>query len=94
MSSRREKYFGAVSPGDSPKALFRNAALAEAVDHLAGQADAGVVRRDVLRRMPLGQRKLAVTQDGRRVAVDVAEEAEQQAVRQDPRAAICKTADF
>ena len=50
MSSRREKYFGAVSPGGSPKALFRNAALAEAVDHLAGQADAGVVRRDVLRR--------------------------------------------
>lgn len=44
--------------------------------------------------MPLGQRKLAVAQDGRRVAVDVAEEAEQQAVRQDPRAAICKTADF
>ena len=38
MSSRREKYFGAVSPGGSPKALFRNAALAEAVAQVATRA--------------------------------------------------------
>ena len=65
-----------------PASLFR--ALPEPFDHLAGQADAGIVAGDLVAAVPARLGQLALLDRDLVAAVQLAPEAEEQAVGKDP----------